>query len=241
MAQQSGFLYRISAALGKTLIWLVEQPISWVVPNRAVFEAKEFAWIDALERQWPHIQREYYAIASNPQNLPDIREISLEQAPVIAPKRWTFYPFRLYGIPLHDQLHSCPITAGALAQIPNCTTAFFSVLRSGAHIVPHRGAFRGFLRLHLGVVVPSPSHLCGLRIENKTHHWQEGQALVFDDTYIHDAFNDTTSDRVVLYIDFIRPMPGILVFISKMLTKLIARSAYVQNSLLNLKVHSTIA
>lgn len=241
MAQQSGILYRISAALGKALIWVVEQPISWAVPSRAVFQSNEFAWIEVLERNWPQIQREYLAVATDPQNLPDIREISMEQAPFIAPKRWTFYPFRLYGVQLHNQLKACPVTASTLAQIPNCTTAFFSVLRPGAQIVPHRGAFKGYLRLHLGVVVPSPPQSCGLRLNNTTYHWQEGKALVFDDTYIHDAFNDAASDRVVLYIDFIRPMPSVLVFLSQGLTKLIARSAYVQNSLRNLQTHNRSA
>jgi len=32
------------------------------------------------------------------------------------------------------------------------------------------------------------------------------QELVFDDTYMHEAWNETDSDRVVLFMDFVRPL-----------------------------------
>ena len=49
--------------------------------------------------------------------------------------------------------------------------------------------------------------------DRETRHWEEGKSLVFDDTYMHEAWNDTSSDRVVLFMDFVRPLrfPGSLV------------------------------
>lgn len=237
MSASQGIRYRISSVLGKTLIRILEIPIGIVVPQRAMFNPEEFGWAENLERLWPDIQREYQEIASVPETLPDIRDISVEQQPVIEAQRWVFFPLKLYGVPLPKQLAACPVTAKAIASIPHCTTAFFSVLKPGARIKPHRGAFKGYLRLHLGVVVPDEAHLCGLRIGNDIFHWEEGSSLIFDDTFIHDAFNDADTERVVLYIDFIRPMPAVLLWLSKGLTWLVSRSAYVQGSIHNLRMH----
>lgn len=239
MKKRKGIVYQITALFGKGVIRLLEIPVALSVPRNAVFDSNQFTWVERLEKQWPDIQREYLALAETPQILPDIRDISEEQQHVISPNLWTFYPFILYGIPLQGQLESCPKTAQAIAEIPNCTTAFFSVLKPGAEIAPHRGAYKGYLRLHLGVVVPSPEQACGLRMENKTYHWKEGKSLLFDDTFVHDAFNNAASERVVLYIDFIRPMSKIWMRMSQGLTWLISKSVYVQGSIRNLSLHKS--
>ena len=38
--------------------------------------------------------------------------------------------------------------------------------------------------------------------------WEEGKAVVFDDTYEHMAVNMTNRDRVVLFLDYMRPLPA---------------------------------
>jgi beta-hydroxylase len=40
--------------------------------------------------------------------------------------------------------------------------------------------------------------------------WAEGRRLVFDDTFEHHAWNDTSGTRVVLFMDVVRPcrFPG---------------------------------
>jgi beta-hydroxylase len=44
------------------------------------------------------------------------------------------------------------------------------------------------------------------RIGNEFRHWSEGQALIFDDTFNHEVWNDTDGYRVVLFVDFARPL-----------------------------------
>jgi beta-hydroxylase len=82
----------------------------------------------------------------------------------------------------------------------------FSILSPGKHIPPHRGAYNGLLRYHLGLKVPEPHEKCRIRIANQTTVWREGQSLVFDDTFNHEVWNDTDGVRVVLFVDFLRPM-----------------------------------
>ena len=36
--------------------------------------------------------------------------------------------------------------------------------------------------------------------------WDEGESLIFDDTYEHEVWNDTSGFRAVLFVDFVRPV-----------------------------------
>jgi beta-hydroxylase len=93
-----------------------------------------------------------------------------------------------------------------LRKIPGMKTAFFSILSPGKHIPAHRGAWDGILRLHLGLLIPEPREQCRIRIGNDYRTWREGEALIFDDTFNHEVWNDTDGYRVVLFVDFARPL-----------------------------------
>ena len=56
---------------------------------------------------------------------------------------------------------------------------------------------------HLPIIVPEN---CGaLRVGNQTRTWQEGKALIFDDSVEHEAWNNSNEERVVLLFDIWRP------------------------------------
>ena len=38
------------------------------------------------------------------------------------------------------------------------------------------------------------------------HPNEDAQSLIFDDTFNHEVWNDTTGYRVVLFVDFARPL-----------------------------------
>ena len=63
--------------------------------------------------------------------------------------------------------------------------------------------------------------------------WQEGHTLVFDDTYPHTVRNDTNETRVVLLLDFQRPMTRQGLFVSQLLLRLLRRTAYVRDAYRN--------
>jgi hypothetical protein len=72
--------------------------------------------------------------------------------------------------------------------------------------VPHRGyeGYAGYvLRLHLGLEIPDE---CGLRVDGETRTWREGECLVFDDSFEHEAWNGSRLPRTVLLIDFLNPL-----------------------------------
>jgi aspartyl/asparaginyl beta-hydroxylase (cupin superfamily) len=105
---------------------------------------------------------------------------------------------------IEDHLAQCPRTAALLASAPLCTiprhapTAFFSVLAPKTRIPGHTGVTNTRFIVHLALTVP-PS--CGFRVGAETRSWQEGRAWVFDDTFEHEAWNDSDEPRVVLIFD----------------------------------------
>ncbi len=125
----------------------------------------------------------------------------------------------------------CPESARIIESIPEILTAFFSILQPHTHIKPHRGPFGGILRHHLGMIVPEPRADCRIRVDRQTTIWEEGRSLVFDDTYEHEVWNDTNGQRVVLFVDFERPMGPFLRGLNRGMIRLIARSALVQDAI----------
>ena len=81
--------------------------------------------------------------------------------------------------------------------------ALFSVLRPGTHIPPHTGVMNGRLTVHLPLVVPPE---CGaLAAAHEPRAWTEGECLVFDDSFVHEAWNRSAHTRVVLIFDAWNP------------------------------------
>jgi beta-hydroxylase len=75
--------------------------------------------------------------------------------------------------------------------------------------VRHRDPFAGCLRYHLGLVTPDPTR-CRIAIDGTPYHWRDGEAVLFDATYIHRAENRTDETRIILFCDVERPLrPGL--------------------------------
>jgi aspartyl/asparaginyl beta-hydroxylase (cupin superfamily) len=80
---------------------------------------------------------------------------------------------------------------------------YVSRMRASTHIHPHRGPTNLRVRCHLGISVPDGD--CAIRVGAETRHWRDGECLVFDDTFEHEAWNHTADDRIVLIVDMWHP------------------------------------
>jgi beta-hydroxylase len=69
----------------------------------------------------------------------------------------------------------------------------------------HRDPFAGSLRYHLGLITPNSSD-CNIRVDGELYYWKDGEAVMFDETYIHQAENKTDVTRVILFCDIERPL-----------------------------------
>jgi aspartyl/asparaginyl beta-hydroxylase (cupin superfamily) len=74
-------------------------------------------------------------------------------------------------------------------------------------LMPHEGPWCGIIRIHLALIVPKDGNGCTLVVNGIPYIWEEGKCVVFDDTYEHIAVNETNSNRVVLFLDYMRPLP----------------------------------
>jgi len=94
--------------------------------------------------------------------------------------------------------------------------AFFSILDPGVEIPPHVGYYKGYLRYHMGVIIPNNESgrtddkayiVCG----GEKYIWKEHVGIVFDDLYLHHVKNPTNERRVVLYLDVKRKSDSYIV------------------------------
>ena len=197
--------------------WLVSIP--WLltvaelcVPRRfsqvettPFIDPRQFEWHELVTSEWTKVQSELKAVLSAVDRIPIHQEIVEEAKPLTDDDKWLSYFFYVYGQRFEKQCSECPDTARLLQQIPGMKTAFFSILSPGKRLPPHRGPYRGVMRYHLPLLVPRHGP-CGIRVGDQTATFEEGVGIMFDDTYEHEAWNDTKETRVVLFLDITRPM-----------------------------------
>ena len=123
---------------------------------RPIYPSGEFAWTRELEAAWPEILSELRVVLKDRGLIPAFHEISPEQRAITRDQSWKTYVLHAYGARANHNCRACPRTAAAVERIPGMKTAFFSILAGGKHIPAHRGPYKGLLRCHLGLIVPSP-------------------------------------------------------------------------------------
>jgi beta-hydroxylase len=183
-----------------------------LVPTTPFLRSEDFIWTRQLEANWREIRRELDDVLVYRDDLPAFHEINAD-ATDIRNDDWKSFFFYGFGKRTEGNCRRCPRTAQLIDSVPGVSTAFFSILKPGARLPPHTGPWVGFLRYHLGLMVPEPADKCGIVVGGQEAHWAEGRSLVFDDTYEHHVWNDTPGTRVVLFLDVVRPcrFPGSLV------------------------------
>lgn len=120
---------------------------------------------------------------------------------------WKTFEFLFFGIEKRQNIERCPKTYEVLQKIPELITAQFSVLQPNTHILPHKGYSKIILRNHLPLIVP-PDNQCAIKIEDKIHYWKTGELVIFDDSLIHQAWNNSNEIRAVLMFDVAKPGCG---------------------------------
>jgi beta-hydroxylase len=119
---------------------------------------------------------------------------------------WKRFYLKWYEQALPSAVANCPKTVALLNAIPTVKGAMFANLPSGGRLVQHRDPYAGSLRYHLGLLVPKTPGECRIFIDGEPYSWREGEALLFDETYLHYAENTTSDDRIILFCDVERPL-----------------------------------
>lgn len=196
---------------GRCLLWLQDRLEAAVAKvsvhgDPPIYETATFPWVAAVEGDWRKIRAELDQVMKFRDQMPSFQEILKEVSPIQSDNQWKTFFLSGIGMDCAENGRRCPETMRLLGKIPGLKTAFFSILSPRKHIPAHRGAYNGVLRFHLGLLVPEPRAHCRIRIGSEFRHWTEGRGLIFDDSYNHEVWNDTEGYRVVLFVDFARPL-----------------------------------
>ena len=118
---------------------------------------------------------------------------------------WKRFHLCWYGKDMPSAQLQCPKTVAILKSIPTIKAAVFASLPPGATLVRHRDPYAGSLRYHIGLFTPNDPK-CFIDVDGERYFWKDGESVIFDETYIHFAGNETNHQRIVLFCDVERPV-----------------------------------
>ena len=206
-----------------------------ILGNPCVYDSSQFPWVAAIEREWPAIRADLDRVLARKDELPNIQDITPDAKSITRDAGWKTFIFLAYGVKSPPNIALCPGTWRALQKIPGLKTAMFSIFEPGKRLPPHRGPYNGVLRFHLGLKTPTPRDAAMIRVENQVHCWEEGKALIFDDAYEHEAWNEAADPRVVLFVDFLKPLRFPANILNRLIMTLALFSPYVREGNENLR------
>jgi beta-hydroxylase len=141
---------------------------------------------------------------------------------------WTSFYIKWYGHPLPSAARLCPKSAALLESVPTVRGALFANLPAGAFLGRHRDPFAGFVRYHLGLDTPN-SDACWISVDGERRSWRDGEVMIFDETYVHEAANETSKDRLILFCDVERPVAAPIRPINRLFLSIVMGSSGTQN------------
>jgi aspartate beta-hydroxylase len=172
-------------------------------------------WAKALRDAWPAMRDEALALLAEDRDFESFLGLTPGQSrdgyiggsnPNAS---WDAYFFYRHGKRFDDHHLRCPNTSAVLESIELCRVnrqapeACFSVIRPNSTIMAHYGVTNTRLVMHLPLLVPPQ---CALNvIDAGEHHWREGELMMFDDTYKHEAWNRSGEPRLILLLDCWNP------------------------------------
>jgi len=196
------------------------------VGDTPFFDKTLFPFTAMLEENWQPIRAEALEVMKERDAIPSFHEVSPDQYRISTGDNWKTFVLFGFKQKMEKNCALCPKTAAVLERIPELQTAWFSIITPRYHIPDHRGVTRGILTCHLGLVVPDENENCRIRVGEEIHNWEQGRTIVFDDSLSHEVWNDTDQDRVVLLMQFTRPMKPLGRLVNNAFLALVKMTAY---------------
>ena len=186
------------------------------LPATPFVDRARFDWIDRLEAALGDIRDEALnAIDLDRDGRADVPAHASPrptgQQPE-APHDWSSVPLFTTGGQHTDIAARLPRTMAAVQAVADTgamvtrsgvpAQVYFSALKPSTRIPPHAGRTNAALTLHLPIVALDG---CGLRVGGQDHPWRDGEAVVFDDSFQHQAWNDSDTVRLLLVFQVWHP------------------------------------
>jgi aspartyl/asparaginyl beta-hydroxylase (cupin superfamily) len=209
------FAHAVDLLLGKREVFSQQPKFFYYpeLPQIQFFDRQLFPWVSELESEFAGIRGEARAVLdADTDFVPYVQREGnrpvFNERGLLDNSDWGAFFLIKDGVTVEANAARCPRTFAAVSKIPlsridkRTPSVLFSLLRPGARIPPHHGFMNARVIGHLPLIVPPD---CGLRVGNETRHWSEGEALFFDDSIEHEAWNSSAQPRIVLIFDVWRP------------------------------------
>lgn len=185
------------------------------VPHQPYHDPYLQPWAPRMREAFPSMREEALRVWSEDRQLPDFLQLTdKSRMPEFlggdaAVPAWEAFFFYRHGRRYEENHARCPSTSALLESIELCRIdahapeICFSVLKPQTHIKPHYGVSNVRLVMHLPLIVPPA---CALNIvDGGEHAWKEGELMMFDDTFLHEAWNRSDQVRIILLMDCWNP------------------------------------
>ena len=196
--------------------------------STAYFDPREFPELNILQDNWEMIRDEAIALNNSAQikasaDLDDLGFNSFFR------NGWKRFYLKWYGANLKSAEQLCPKTLELINQLPSVKGAMFTMLPPGSRLQRHRDPYAGSLRYHLGLVTPN-SDDCYISVDGEKYSWRDGEAVMFDETFLHYAENKTDQNRIILFLDVKRPVNFFLVdWFNELFSRLVVAGSATKN------------
>lgn len=136
---------------------------------------------------------------------------------------WRKFYLNWYGYTHASAARLCPKTTEILKKVPCINGAMFSLLPAGGKLTRHLDPVAASLRYHLGLSTPQNAN-CAIEVDGTKYAWQDGNAFMFDETYLHHAYNNSQQDRLIMMCDVNRPTHSIGTIANYIIKKILKAS-----------------
>ncbi|MNZ55948.1 Aspartyl/Asparaginyl beta-hydroxylase [compost metagenome] len=173
-------------------------------PSRPYLAVGDFPELQPLQENWREIRAEALALlrAGEIKRSNQYNDAGFNS---FFKSGWKRFYLKWYGDSHPSAQQLCPKTTALLQGIGSVKAAMFAELPPGSRLVRHRDPYAGSLRYHLGLATPNDP-ACFISVDGERYHWRDGEAVMFDETYIHHAENASEQNRIILFCDVERPM-----------------------------------
>ncbi len=230
-AVRAGAAARIFQKLGRHLRHPINRFVARysLVPNDPRLAVEHFDWAPGLEARWRDILAEVERTL--PKSLPAIADLAPDHHGINPDHRWKSVFLLGYGHRMSPLVARFPVTWAAIRDIPGLFSAIISVHEPGTHLKRHRGVTKGMITVHLPLRVPRhATERCRIDVDGAIHVWRDGELFIFDDTYEHEAWNDSDELRIILLLHVLRPLHGLGGTVQRLFFRALQRSQFVREA-----------
>jgi beta-hydroxylase len=181
-----------------------------------------------LKNNWQTMRDEALNIYTN-YNMQKFHEASLSSHEISSSGKWKSFILKWYRDPVKQTELLAPKTTAIVKRIPQLRSCMFSILEPYMHIPYHKGPYKGSIRYHLALKIPSDRKNCYIEVNDKKYNWTDGEDVIFDDTYKHCVYNNTDEIRIILFCDIDRPLIEPINSINKLFTDRASFSEWIKN------------